>query len=563
VRFEIPSFMPKKTRPIYTVFFLLLFLDLCAQKFSLNIAPKDSLEMASKTPLEYKNTLPSKEAFEQEISRVKNKLEHLGYLNLQFSIIEKENTLKATLLLSKKVQSLDLYFPEELETPNWVTLSKERRVKIPFEQFHKLLQELTEACEKKGFPFAEIKLQNILQKETTLWADLVIEKNSKRNMDKVVLMGYTKFPKKFLKHHLEISPKTSFSKERLLEASEALKTLSFAKEIKPPETLFVKDSTHIYLYLEERKSNRVDALLGFTSDENTQKLQFNGYIDLELVNRFQKGETLSLFWSNNGNQQEQFRLKTNFPYLFNSPISQKIKFEIYKQDSSFVNIKGETTFDYHINYRQKIGISASTESSERNSTKNESTNSRSFTSHFYGLQYDYLLPHKEIRDPKWHFFIKLEHGKRKTKERTAIQQHLKADISYLGILSKKGRLFVKNETAGLRSEAILFNELFRLGGTNSMRGFNELSLFASRYNYSNIEYRWSTQKESYLYGFSDIGFLEDNAQQRKSKLLSFGLGYANETKTGLLNFSYAFGKTNKESFDLNRGLFHLKWVNFF
>ena len=55
----------------------------------------------------------------------------------------------------------------------------------------------------------------------------------------------------------------------------------------------------------------------------------------------------------------------------------------------------------------------------------------------------------------------------------------------------------------------------------------------------------------------------NNAQQRKSKLLSFGIGYANETKTGLLNFSYAFGKTNKESFDLNRGLFHLKWVNFF
>jgi translocation and assembly module TamA len=555
--------MPKKTRPIYAVFFLLLCLDLCAQKFSLHIAAKDSLEMVSKTPLKYKNTLTSKTALEQEMARVKNKLEHLGYLNLQLSIIEKENTLKATLLLSKKVQSLDLYFPKEFEVPSSVILSKERRSKVPFEQFHNLLQELTEACEKKGYPFAEIKLQNILQEKTTLWADLAIEKGSKRNMDKVVLMGYTEFPKKFLKHHLQISPKTSFAKERLHAASEALKTLSFAKEIKPPETLFVKDSTHIYLYLKERHANRVDALLGFTSDENTQKLQFNGYIDLELVNRFQKGETLSLFWSNNGNQQEQFRLKTNFPYLFNSPISQKIKFEIYKQDSSFVNIKGATTFDYHINYRQKIGISASTESSERNSTKNESTNSRSFTSHFYGLQYDYLLPHKEIRDPKWHFFIKLEHGKRKTKERTAIQQHLKADISYLGILSKKGRLFVKNETAGLRSEAILFNELFRLGGTNSMRGFNELSLFASRYNYSNIEYRWSTQKESYLYGFSDIGFLEDNAQQRKSKLLSFGLGYANETKTGLLNFSYAFGKTNKESFDLNRGLFHLKWVNFF
>ena len=97
--FEIPSFMPKKTRPIYTVFFLLLCLDLCAQKFSLHIAAKDSLEMVSKTPFKYKNTLTSKAALEQEIARVKTKLEHLGHLNLQLSIIEKENTLKATLLL--------------------------------------------------------------------------------------------------------------------------------------------------------------------------------------------------------------------------------------------------------------------------------------------------------------------------------------------------------------------------------------------------------------------------------------------------------------------------------
>ena len=102
--------MPKKTRPIYAVFFLLLCLDLCAQKFSLHIAPKDSLEMVSETPLKYKNTLDTKEALEQEIARVKNKLEHLGYLNLQLSRIEKEDTLKATLLLSKKVQSLVLFF---------------------------------------------------------------------------------------------------------------------------------------------------------------------------------------------------------------------------------------------------------------------------------------------------------------------------------------------------------------------------------------------------------------------------------------------------------------------
>ena len=126
-------------------------------------------------------------------------------------------------------------------------------------------------------------------------------------------MGYTEFPKKFLKHHLQISPKTNFTKERLQAANEAMKTLHFVKEIKPPEALFVKDSTHIYLYLKERHANRVDALLGFTSDENTQKLQFNGYIDLELTNRFQKGETLSLFGGNNGNQQEQFRLKNKFP----------------------------------------------------------------------------------------------------------------------------------------------------------------------------------------------------------------------------------------------------------
>jgi outer membrane protein assembly factor BamA len=535
------------------------------QRFSLSVQAFEPSDAESISLLEHDEHPKTLEAFVGEIERIQKRLEEMGYLNLKRTEVKdpKTGSLTAKLQLSKKVKHLILTFPKGTEVPSAVSLNKERQAHLSFEQFAAFIKALTDSHRDSGRPFSSVKLKNIVQKKDRLWALVEVRESPLRKIDKVVVRGYVDFPKKFIPHHLQLKPKTVYSEKKLRSASRALKSLDFVSEVRPPEVLFLRDSTHAYLYLERKRSNRFDALLGFTTDSKTNQVQFNGYLDIHLENRFQKGETIALKWNNNGNGQEEFRLKTKFRYLFHSPFDQELAFEIYRQEASFSNVKGLTKIDYRFDLRQQLGIKLSFENSEKTAADEALSSARSFSSNFYGIYYHYTKPPSSKNRSKWALMVGLEQGKRKTQEKSTDQQQLEASFSCLGVLSRKTRLFLQNRAKQRISDDLLFNELYRLGGTNSVRGFNELSLFASRYNYTNIEYRWMTQTDSYLFGFSDIGFLENKALKTAEQLLSFGLGYAYQTPSGRLHFSYAFGKTQKQDFNLNRGLFHLKWERLF
>jgi len=122
---------------------------------------------------------------------------------------------------------------------------------------------------------------------------------------------------------------------------------------------------------------------------------------------------------------------------------------------------------------------------------------------------------------------------------------------------------LQNETSTLFSDNILTNELYRIGGVNSIRGFNEESIFASTYSYFNIEYRFNTNYSSYLYSITDIGYIDNEITNNSSQIYSLGLGYAFTTKLGILNLSYAIGKFSNQTFDFNNSRFHIKIISFF
>ena len=154
-------------------------------------------------------------------------------------------------------------------------------------------------------------------------------------------------------------------------------------------------------------------------------------------------------------------------------------------------------------------------------------------------------------------------GNRKTDNAITTQTQVNLGAYYLWSLNFKNHIYIESSNAILISDNFLTNELFRIGGVNSIRGFNEESIFASMYTIVNIEYRYSTSISSYLYTISDIGRLENSLENFEQNLYSLGLGYTFNTKLGLLNLSYAIGKLDKLPFDFNNSRLHIKIVSFF
>jgi outer membrane protein insertion porin family len=95
-------------------------------------------------------------------------------------------------------------------------------------------------------------------------------------------------------------------------------------------------------------------------------------------------------------------------------------------------------------------------------------------------------------------------------------------------------------------------EMFRLGGSRTLRGFRESQFIGSRLAWSNLEYRFLLARRSFLFGFLDGGYYfrpEDNARQipiPKSEAFKYGYGIGIQLETGLgvLGVAFALGSDN-------------------
>lgn len=110
------------------------------------------------------------------------------------------------------------------------------------------------------------------------------------------------------------------------------------------------------------------------------------------------------------------------------------------------------------------------------------------------------------------------------------------------------------------------NELFQIGGYRLLRGFDEESIYATQYAVTTVEYRYRVGLNSYLFAFTDMGWVKNKYQQvnLSNRFTSAGLGMAFETKFGLLNLSYAMGKRNDINFNIREASkIHFGYVNYF
>jgi hypothetical protein len=63
----------------------------------------------------------------------------------------------------------------------------------------------------------------------------------------------------------------------------------------------------------------------------------------------------ALYWQRNQQSGQNFDLQTDIPYLFGSNVGANLNMNIYRQDSTFANVKFRPSLYYHLSAKQKIG----------------------------------------------------------------------------------------------------------------------------------------------------------------------------------------------------------------
>ena len=124
-------------------------------------------------------------------------------------------------------------------------------------------------------------------------------------------------------------------------------------------------------------------------------------------------------------------------------------------------------------------------------------------------------------------------------------------------LNKNNSVYISFNGSNLQSSTYLENELFRFGGINSIRGFEENSLFASQYGVINSEYRYKLNNTIFIHTITDAAYFENKLNNTNEKLFGYGMGFGILTKSGLLKLNYANGKNENQKFKFSNSKIHI------
>lgn len=568
---------------IYHVFLYLniytaIACGLHAQKISLIIEAEKQIPSESLITLSPATSFSTYLELEAETSRILSAFQKEGFIDCRLlsmsEIATKENaeeeiSYKASYFLGPKFLAITIFFdPENFSRKEISRFTQELNsdsFSIPISEVENTLLKLNSLQTEKGDAFAKIYLSEFKKNGNKLSAQLISEATKIRKIDSIIIIGYEKFPLSYIKYLAGLKKGTLFSTSKIEKSSTAIDALPFASSIKPPEVLFKDQQTSLYLYLEKIKSNNFDGIIGFSTDEATNKLVFNGYLDLQLNNNLNFGETFILNYKSDGNDQQNFNVQTTLPYLFKSPLGVDLGLTIFRQAENFSTTSQLAGLRYQLNPNAIATLSYTGSNSSILGDEDLITyglldfkkNELTIGSQWKFYQSDILFPIKAT------FGLNLGAGTKNTATTKEQQYRFAANVSYILELNDQNSLYVANSTGLLSSDTFAVNELYRIGGINSIRGFKENSIETNLFSLLNTEYRYRLNRLLYVHSIIDIGYLENQITNNNSSLYSFGLGTGFYTKTGLLKLSFANGKTQDQDFKFSDLKIHLSLITTF
>lgn len=484
-------------------------------------------------------------------------LQQTGYYTLTIDSIKNENVYlnKGRLYHTIWIKNNDLF--------------ENKNDYFPTNNLDSILTKISNEYTNQGYPFTQIKLVQKGFEQNEQKIELLLNKGNLRTVDGVKLVGYQKLSKGYLRHGLNIKKGEIYNEQKLATISSLMQQTNYITEVQQPKTLFKPDSTILYLYPRKVNSNYFDGVLGFGTDDNGD-FKLNGNVQLSLNNVFNGLEEIRLNWIGTANKNTSLNIGVKLPYLFKSAIGSETNFKLFKQDSVFVNLDFSERLFYQLNLNSSIGISGIIQSSnfllEDDSYLKSSYDDYSKIG--VGLSYHYFLKHPfRLMEGKSMLNVLVNSIRKKEKNFSWTEDLENKTVNQVEIGLKTFRLFEITQKhylkAGAEFKGLLTkddnfseNELYRIGGFGSFRGFNEESITANMYGFATLDYRFVPSEAFYIGLFADYGFIDNKRANLNTSLLSFGTGISFLTKMGIFNLSYAVGKTDETSFDFKESKIH-------
>ena len=447
--------------------------------------------------LEFKNTIESEKklkkykSYQDLILAIEDTLVFIkkqGFYDAKVNSLIKKDSINYQVILEKNqmVKYINISNKSEFDENIVKTINKYTEIGelIKFNEIESLINDITEILSQGGYPFAKVAFINHdLINPSTIKLNMEIKYGSKRNIDKIIVRGYENFPKNFINNIFKPGKRNSLDVDRALIQAKKIDKTRFARNVKDAEILFTKDSSALYLYLEKTRRNTFDGFIGFDTDENSGKINVEGYAKINLINTFHGGEKINFDFRSQKNQDRSLNSDIYVPYIFSTPLNFNYRLNLIQKDSSYTS--NETLIDIDMLFENiTIGLGLQ---SKKSSGEEEIENIENFKSKLINVFSEYITFDESDQLIPELFKISLRYG-------SGFKEQLgdKSNFSKYSVeLYKKFNVFSKFKLLSsitrrkINSKNLVTNELMRFGGFNSIRGYDENSIFADAFTLLN------------------------------------------------------------------------------
>jgi len=568
--------------------FLLVFGFSKAQNIRLSIQFNDtSLTQKQQKELFTFNASTTFAGLKNELININRQLSSLSFLtNSADSIIVDSSNFVAYFHLGKQYKWTSL----RTQTIDEGVLSKIGfRDKLynnkPFnqKQLHNFYEKVIAFYENNGYPFASIRLDSVVVEHNTLSGLVHIEKNNLYKIDSVIIKGTATVSDQYIKNYIRIKENDLYNESAVRKMSTRIKELPFVAEVQPPKIYFNEKNAKIVMLLKKKNASRFNGILGIVPDENG-KVRLNGDVKLNLMNSFRKGEEIGFNWRAIQNNAQDLKLNLVYPFLLNSPFGLDYSFNLYKKDSTYIDIFNKIGVRYILKGNNYFSLFY------HNKTSNLLTQTgfssltvlpsfADISTQLYGIGvYNANLDYRLNPRKGYEIDIKGSLGNKKIRKNAQINEQLydglnlnstlytfNSDLALYIPLKKRSVIKLGVQTGYTFNENLFDNELLRIGGLKTLRGVDEEAIFASFYSIQTLEYRFLLEQNSFLYLFTDAAYYEKKTKDNylSDRPYSFGLGISFETNAGIFSVSYAIGKQFDNPVQFRSAKIHFGFISFF
>jgi hypothetical protein len=382
-----------------------------------------------------------------------------------------------------------------------------------------------------------------------------------------------------------------------------MRELPYVEEEYPAKLIWLGTGSTLEMYLKQKRSSQVNVLVGFLPNNDqlaSNKLLITGEANLNLKNELGAGETIGLNWQQLQVKSPRLSIIYQHPYIFKSPVGLDFAFDMFRKDSTFLNVNLQLGAQYILNTNhsgkvflqrfQSIVSGIDTNYILQTYSLPDEADVRWAS---LGVDYEYNNTNYRLNPTKGNEFrIITTVGTKKIKKNSEVlglkdpsdpsfdfgtlydtiklnsyQFRIRASAAKYLPLGRQNRSTFKTAiNAGFfQSENIFRNELFQIGGYKLLRGFDEESQYLSQFIIGTLEYRYLVGQNSFFYVFTDGGWGRNKSQNTDADYTYFGtgLGLTFETKVGIFNLAWAVGKRSDLEFNLRQSKIHLGFVNYF